>query len=157
MKMQPQSSGQTRFQWFRDDLRVEYRECAEASQVARETSNCLINRQKTKFFILRPKLEVPYSVLSFFRFPLIGLIKSGALIPKRNKPGKLRPITIPHQKDIIVMDAISMVLGSIFEDIFLNCSHGFRVKRERQIFFASVQSWGRGLSRNSSGLFRLRR
>ena len=70
MKMQPQSSGQTRFQWVRDDLRVEYRECAEASQVARETSNCLINRQKTKFFILRPKLEVPYSVLSFFRFSL---------------------------------------------------------------------------------------
>lgn len=79
---------------------------------------------------------------SSFRFS--GLIKSGALIPKRNKPGKLRPITIPHQKDIIVIDAISMVLGEIFEEIFLNCSHGFRVKRERQIFFASVQSWGRG-------------
>lgn len=47
--------------------------------------------------------------------------------------------------------------GSIFEDIFLNCSHGFRVKRETQIFFASVQSWGRGWSRNSSRLFRLRR
>ncbi|KAG5541461.1 hypothetical protein RHGRI_021322 [Rhododendron griersonianum] len=27
MKMQPQSSGQTQFQWFQDDLRVEYREC----------------------------------------------------------------------------------------------------------------------------------
>lgn len=31
--------------------------------------------------------------------------------PKPNKPGKLRPITKPHKKDIIVMHALSEVLS----------------------------------------------
>ena len=63
-------------------------------------------------------------------------------IPKPNKPGKVRPITIPHSQDIIVMDSLSNVLNKMFEEIFLDCSHGFRKERGTRTCFFNLFSTG---------------
>ena len=36
-----------------------------------------------------------------------------SFIPKPNKPGKLRPITQPHKIDLVVMDALSLLLSRV--------------------------------------------
>jgi len=56
-------------------------------------------------------------------------------IPKPHKPGQLRPITIPHASDVIVMDAISEVFNDLLEDIFIPGAHGFRKKRSGETLF----------------------
>lgn len=64
-------------------------------------------------------------------------------IPKPKKPGrtgKLRPITQPHKKDIILMDAISLILNEIFESLFIESAHGFRKGRGTQSFIAHALS-----------------
>lgn len=38
----------------------------------------------------------------------------------------MRQITQPYKEDIIVMDALSLLLNAIFENLFLTDSHGFR-------------------------------
>lgn len=50
------------------------------------------------------------------------------LIPK---PGKdeLRPLGVNSPREKIVQKAIEIVLTTIFEDVFLDCSHGFRPGR----------------------------
>lgn len=50
-------------------------------------------------------------------------------IPKPNRPGKMRAITQPHKGDIIVIEALSLLLNIVFEDLFLPQSHGFRKGR----------------------------
>jgi len=62
-------------------------------------------------------------------------------IPKPNKPGQTRPITMPSKKDIIVMDGLLHVLNEVYEPVFLDCSHGFRVARGVPTFCAEVASW----------------
>lgn len=62
-------------------------------------------------------------------------------IPKPGRPGKFRPITIPNPRDIIVMDATSMVLNEIFELVFLPSSHGFRKNRGTRTCYWEVLSW----------------
>ena len=48
-------------------------------------------------------------------------------IPKGQ--GKTRPIGISAFEDKVVQDAVREVLGAIYEQDFLDCSHGFRPKR----------------------------
>lgn len=50
------------------------------------------------------------------------------MIPKPNKPGE-RPLTISNSRDKIVQQAMKMVLESIYDDKFLDTSHGFRPSR----------------------------
>jgi len=45
-------------------------------------------------------------------------------IEKKN--GKKRPLGIPTFTDKLVQEAVRMLLESVYEPIFLNCSHGFR-------------------------------
>jgi len=50
------------------------------------------------------------------------------MIPKPEKD-ELRPLGVSNPREKIVQKAMEMVLSSIFEEIFLDCSHGFRVGR----------------------------
>jgi retron-type reverse transcriptase len=50
-------------------------------------------------------------------------------IPKNNTIGKLRPLGIPSPRDIIIQQAIKMILESVYEPLFLNTSHGLRPNR----------------------------
>lgn len=45
-------------------------------------------------------------------------------IEKKN--GKKRPLGIPTFTDKLIQEAVWMLLESVYEPIFLNCSHGFR-------------------------------
>jgi len=50
------------------------------------------------------------------------------MIPKPGKNG-LRPLGISSPREKIVQKAVEMVLTTIFEEVFLDCSHGFRPGR----------------------------
>jgi RNA-directed DNA polymerase len=63
-------------------------------------------------------------------------------IPKPNKPGKMRAITQPNQRDIIVMESLSVLLNIIYGEIFMSYSHGFRPGRGAITFFSQVKGWG---------------
>jgi len=47
-------------------------------------------------------------------------------IEKKNGNGKKRPLGIPTFTDKLVQEAVRMLLESVYEPVFLNCSHGFR-------------------------------
>jgi len=65
------------------------------------------------------------------------LLKSGKFTfpPARRiqipKPGKkeTRPLTIASPRDKVVQKAIQLILNQVYEEKFLDCSHGFRPKR----------------------------
>jgi retron-type reverse transcriptase len=70
------------------------------------------------------------------------------LIPKPNKPGEFRPLGIASPRQKIVQKAIELILTTIYEHIFLDCSYGFRPGRgchsalkRIQLQNASVFSW----------------
>lgn len=44
--------------------------------------------------------------------------------------GKKRPLGIPTVVDRVIQQAIAQVLGSIFEETFINFSYGFRPNRD---------------------------
>ena len=48
------------------------------------------------------------------------------LIPKEGKSGATRPLGISNLEDKIVQKMMQKVLESIYEPLFLECSHGFR-------------------------------
>lgn len=52
------------------------------------------------------------------------------LIPKRGKPGKLRPLAIPTVADRVVQGAAKQILEPIFEAQFWAVSYGFRPGRD---------------------------
>ena len=51
------------------------------------------------------------------------------LIPKEGKPGATRPLGISNLEDKIVQKMTQKILESMYEPLFLNCSHGFRPGR----------------------------
>jgi RNA-directed DNA polymerase len=51
------------------------------------------------------------------------------LIPKDGQPGAMRPLGISNLEDKVVQTMMQKVLESIYEPLFLDCSHGFRPGR----------------------------
>lgn len=48
---------------------------------------------------------------------------------KKTNSKKKRPLGIPTCTDKLVQEALRMVLQTVYEPVFLNCSHGFRPNR----------------------------
>ncbi|NOG86044.1 MAG: group II intron reverse transcriptase/maturase [Planctomycetes bacterium] len=61
------------------------------------------------------------------------------LIPKPGKNGAKRPLGIPTVKDRIVQTATKLVIEPLFEASFLDCSFGFRPKKNPHQAHAQVQ------------------
>jgi RNA-directed DNA polymerase len=67
-------------------------------------------------------------------------------IPKAS--GKLRPLGITTIEDRVVQKAVAWVLSAVFEQDFLDCSHGFRPNRSphtalHRLREGMMQNWAR--------------
>lgn len=51
----------------------------------------------------------------------------------------MRPLGIPTFTDKLVQEALRMILESIYEPTFLDCSHGFRPNRSCQTVLKQIQ------------------
>jgi group II intron reverse transcriptase/maturase len=63
------------------------------------------------------------------------------------KPGKSerRPLGIPNFQDRVVQEVIRMILESIYEPRFKDCSHGFRPNRGQHSCIRYVRAWFPGI------------
>ena len=64
----------------------------------------------------------------------------------QKKNGKLRPLGIPTFTDKLVQEVLRMILESVYEPIFLDCSHGFRPDRSCHTALKSIKREFRGAS-----------
>ena len=64
-------------------------------------------------------------------------------IPK-GSDGAQRPIGIPTFEDKVLQRAVATVLGEVYEQDFLDCSHGFRPRRGQHTALASF--WGQAMA-----------
>lgn len=63
------------------------------------------------------------------------------------KPGtkKMRPLGLPSSNDKVVQEVMRLILESIFEPIFLDCSHGFRPNRSCHTALSSLKIKFKGI------------
>lgn len=71
-----------------------------------------------------------------FRFPPARRTQ----IPKPGKSKETRPLTIASPRDKIVQKAIQLVVEPLFEESFLDCSHGFRPNKGTRTAMAYIDS-----------------
>jgi group II intron reverse transcriptase/maturase len=71
-----------------------------------------------------------------FRFPPARRIQ----IPKPGKSKETRPLTIASPRDKIIQKAIQLVVEPLFEESFLDCSHGFRPNKGTRTAMAYIDS-----------------
>lgn len=64
-------------------------------------------------------------------------------IPKAN--GKMRPLGIASSKDKIVQQALKIILEQVFENVFLDSSHGFRSNRSCHTALSTIYKRWRGV------------
>lgn len=62
-----------------------------------------------------------------------------AYIEKKNNYKK-RPLGVPFSKDKLVQEVVKMILESIYEPNFSNCSHGFRLNRSCHTALTDLQA-----------------
>lgn len=62
------------------------------------------------------------------------------LIPKEGQPGATRPLGISNLEDKIVQKMMQKVLESLYEPLFLECSHGFRPGKSCHTAIRALQS-----------------
>jgi len=62
-------------------------------------------------------------------------------IPKKGKKGEMRPLGIPTVKDRVVQGALKLVLETIFEADFKDCSYGFRPDRSAEDARRAIYKW----------------
>lgn len=56
----------------------------------------------------------------------------------KKKNGKLRPLGIPSIEDKLVQEILREILENIWEEAFLDCSHGFRTNRSCHTALSSI-------------------
>lgn len=83
---------------------------------------------------------------------IIAQLKNGTYKPNparrtyiKKKNGKKRPLGIPSIDDKLVQETTRMILESIWEETFLNCSHGFRPQRGCHTALKQIQSTYNGV------------
>jgi len=60
-------------------------------------------------------------------------------IAKKGNPAKKRPLGIPTFTDKLVQEVLRMTLESVYEPVFLDCSHGFRPNRSCHTALSSLK------------------
>ena len=65
-------------------------------------------------------------------------------IEKKNSTKK-RPLGIPSTEDKLVQEVVKMILESIYEPNFSDCSHGFRPKRSCHSALQQIQNQFTGI------------
>lgn len=98
--------------------------------------------ERPKYKSLISEMELEKRILSLEDGTFSFSSMSRSWIPKPHKPGEMRPITKPHKEDIIVLDALSLLLNIVFERVFLPQSHGFIRRRGPITFFLQMRKWG---------------